>query len=51
MLHPKDSSDLYYAPDQRVGAVVTFGLYRWEMRNVQVCRWLQERTIEHKLGS
>lgn len=26
-----------------VGAVVTFGLWRWEMRNIQVCRWLQER--------
>ncbi len=26
-----------------VGAAVTFGLYRWEMRNIQICRWLQER--------
>ncbi len=26
-----------------IGAAVTFGLYRWEMRNVQICRWLQER--------
>jgi hypothetical protein len=25
------------------GAVVTFGLYRWEFRNIQICKWLQER--------
>jgi hypothetical protein len=31
-----------------VGALVTFGLYRWERRNIQICKWLQERadTIE-----
>lgn len=29
-----------------VGAAVTFGLYRWEMRNVQICKWLQERAVE-----
>lgn len=26
-----------------VGALVTFGLYRWEFRNIQICKWLQER--------
>ncbi len=25
-----------------VGAIVTFGLYRWEFRNIQICKWLQE---------
>lgn len=25
-----------------VGAAVTFGLYRWEFRNIQICNWLQE---------
>ncbi len=29
-----------------VGAVVTFGLYRWEFRNIQICKWLQERADE-----
>ena len=29
-----------------VGAVVTFGLYRWELRNIQICKWLQERANE-----
>lgn len=24
------------------GAFVTFGLYRWEFRNIQICKWLQE---------
>lgn len=24
------------------GALVTFGLYRWEFRNIQICKWLQE---------
>jgi hypothetical protein len=24
-----------------VGAAVTFGLWRWEMRNIQICRWVQ----------
>ncbi len=32
-----------------VGAAVTFGLYRWEIRNIQVCRWLQERADEIEL--
>lgn len=25
------------------GALVTFGFFRWELRNIQTCRWLQER--------
>jgi len=29
-----------------VGAVVTFGLYRWELRNIQICKWLQECAVE-----
>lgn len=29
-----------------VGALVTFGLYRWERRNIQICKWLQERADE-----
>ena len=29
-----------------VGAIVTFGLYRWERRNVQICKWLQGRADE-----
>ena len=24
------------------GALVTFGLYRWELRNIQICKWLQK---------
>jgi hypothetical protein len=24
------------------GAFVTFGFYRWEFRNIQICKWLQE---------
>ncbi len=24
------------------GALVTFGLYRWEFRNIQICKWFQE---------
>lgn len=24
------------------GALVTFGLYRWEFRNIQICKWLQK---------
>lgn len=29
-----------------VGGIVTFGLYRWELRNIQICKWLQERADE-----
>jgi hypothetical protein len=29
-----------------IGASVTFGLYRWEFRNIQICKWLQERADE-----
>lgn len=29
-----------------VGAAVTFGLHRWKMRNVQICRWQQERDAD-----
>jgi hypothetical protein len=29
-----------------VGGIVTFGLYRWECRNIQICKWLQERIDE-----
>src|SRR5687768_13834377 len=25
------------------GALVTFGLFRWELRNIQTCRWLINR--------
>jgi hypothetical protein len=25
------------------GAIVTFGLFRWELRNIQTCNWLVER--------
>lgn len=28
------------------GAVVTFGLFRWELRNIQTCNWLRERASE-----
>lgn len=28
------------------GALVTFGLYRWEFRNIQICKWLQKCAIE-----
>lgn len=28
------------------GAVVTFAIYRWEVRNIQTCRWLIERAAE-----
>src|SRR4029450_12904322 len=26
-----------------LGAAVTFAIYRWEVRNIQICRWLIER--------
>ena len=29
-----------------VGALVTLGLYRWERRNVKICKWMQERVDE-----
>ncbi|HEX8147622.1 MAG TPA: hypothetical protein VF591_10620 [Pyrinomonadaceae bacterium] len=29
-----------------LGALVTFGLYRWEMRNIQKCRWLIARAAD-----
>jgi hypothetical protein len=28
------------------GAIVTFGIYRWEFRNIQICKWLQVRAAE-----
>lgn len=28
------------------GAVTTFGLYRWELRNIQTCEWLRARGAE-----
>ena len=28
------------------GAVVTFAIYRWEIRNIQTCRWLIDRAAE-----
>ena len=28
------------------GLVVTFGLFRWELRNVQKCAWLIDRAAE-----
>jgi hypothetical protein len=29
-----------------LGAAVTFALFRWELRNIQTCRWLQARAAE-----
>jgi hypothetical protein len=29
-----------------LGALVTFGLYRWEMRNIQKCNWLIARAAD-----
>ena len=29
-----------------LGAAVTFAIYRWEVRNIQICRWLIERGAE-----
>lgn len=28
------------------GAVISFGLYRWELRNIQTCEWLRDRGAE-----
>jgi hypothetical protein len=28
------------------GAVVAFAIYRWEIRNIQTCRWLIDRAAE-----
>ncbi len=28
------------------GAVVTFGLFRWELRNIQTCNWLRDRASD-----
>lgn len=28
------------------GAVVTLGLFRWELRNIQNCKWLASRAVE-----
>jgi hypothetical protein len=32
-----------------VGLVITFGLFRWEMRNVQRCKWLIKRAVDVEL--
>ena len=32
-----------------LGALVTFGLYRWELRNIQKCRWLIARAADFEL--
>jgi hypothetical protein len=29
-----------------VGLAVTFGLFRWELRNVQKCKWLIDRAVD-----
>src|SRR5688572_17933144 len=29
-----------------VAAVITFGLFKWEMRNVQKCNWLIDRAAD-----
>ncbi len=28
------------------GSIVTFGVFRWELRNIQTCKWLRERAAE-----
>jgi hypothetical protein len=28
------------------GATITFALYRWELRNIQTCKWLRDRAAE-----
>lgn len=34
------------------GAVITFAIFRWELRNIQACRWFRARAeeIEAQLG-
>jgi hypothetical protein len=32
-------------------ALVTLGLFRWELRNVQICNWLQGRVTALEVGS
>ena len=29
-----------------LGAAVTFAIYRWEVRNIQICKWLIARGAE-----
>src|SRR5687767_7873534 len=29
-----------------IGALVTFGLFRWELRNIQTCEWLRQRAAD-----
>jgi hypothetical protein len=33
------------------GVVVTFGFFRWELRNIQICLWLWERAKAIEPGS
>lgn len=33
-----------------VAAIITFGLFKWELRNVQKCNWLVERAAELEQG-
>jgi hypothetical protein len=33
-----------------VAAVITFGLFKWEMRNVQKCNWLIDRATDIESG-
>ena len=28
------------------GATITFALFRWELRNIQTCKWLQARASD-----
>jgi len=32
------------------GAVVTFGFYRWELRNIQTCEWLRDRGADIEIN-
>jgi hypothetical protein len=33
-----------------VAAVITFGLFKWELRNVQKCNWLIDRAADMQRG-
>jgi hypothetical protein len=48
---PADLALSIVAPLSVIGALITFGLYRWECRNIATCRWLIGRAahLERKL--
>ena len=42
--HRLSASALIYV--SVVGVVLTFGFYRWELRNIQTCQWLIDRAAD-----